>query len=153
MITIQALNPEIVRRYRDEIAQFYFENLRECYLLENFSYEESNKKISEFITHLENDRAIGYGLFSEEEICGFVWAYPYQYRGENRMYINEIRIRDDCRGKGYGKELLACVEKQAKEMGFGTVFLHAEADNPTALNLYQSCGFVKERIQFRKDIP
>lgn len=147
---IEVLTPDLARKYRHEIAQFYYDNLHECVCMEHFTYEDAFEKIGDFIGHLENHEAVSYGVFKKDELCGYVWAYPHKFREENRMYVNEIRIRDDCRGGGYGKELLKRVEETAKEMGISALYLHAEADNLEAIKKYRSFGYAEERIQFRK---
>lgn len=148
---IEALNAESVRQYRREIAQLYYENMHECSCLDHYTYETAYDKIGDFISHLEKDAAIGYGLFEDTDLCGYIWAYPHRFREENRMYVNEIRVREDCRGKGYGKALLTFVEAKAKEQGIGAVYLHAEASNPDTIRFYESVGYHPERIQFRKE--
>ena len=63
-----------------------------------FSYElsdEAYEKTGDLISHLRDNTAIGYGLFEKDEICGYVWAYPHQFLEEKRIYVNEIRIRED----------------------------------------------------------
>lgn len=81
-----------------------------------------------------------------------MWAYLHRFREENRLYVNEIRIREDWRGKGYGKALLKLIEDKSKEKGLSAVYLHAEANNLGALKFYHNMGYVVERIQFRKEM-
>ena len=149
---IEALTAERAEKYRKEIAQFYFDNVSSCSCMGHYTFNEAYEKIEDFITHLNNGTAIGYGLFENDEMCGYIWAYPHQFREETRIYVNEIRIREGCRGQGYGKKLLSLVEENAKEMGISTVYLHAEANNSDAVRYYHSNGYMEERIQFRKEI-
>ena len=149
---IEPLTPEIVLKFKNEITQFYYENMQTCTCLEHFTFEEARIKIEGFINHLRNNTCIGYGVFREDEICGYIWAYPHRFREENRMYVNEIRIRNEYRNRGYGKVLLKLVEEKAKEMGIGALYIHAEADNPDAIRLYETVGYVAERLQLRKEI-
>ena len=44
---IESLTPEIVIKYKKEITQFYYDNLRACSCLEHFSFEEAAVKIEE----------------------------------------------------------------------------------------------------------
>lgn len=113
---------------------------------------EAEAKIEDFIVYLNKGDCIGYGLFCDKSICGFIWAYPYQFREERRLYISEIHIRENYRNKGYGKLLLEAVEAEAKENGLGALYLHAEASNKSAIRFYESCGYEKERIQLRKEL-
>lgn len=147
---IEPLTPEIVLKYKKEITQFYYDNVRACSCLEHFSFEEAGIKIEGFVNHLKNRTCVGYGLFVEDEICGYIWAYPHQFREEKRMYINEIRIKEGFRNKGYGKALLQLVEEKAREMGIGALYIHAEADNPGSIRLYETKGYTVERVQLRK---
>lgn len=149
---IEPLTDEIVLKYKMEIAQFYYDNMLLCSCLEHFTFEEAVKKIEDFIIHLQNNTCVAFGLFREDEICGFIWAYQHQFREEKRMYVNEIRIKDEYRNKGYAKALLQLVEEKAKEMGIGAVYLHAEANRPSALRLYESAGYAVERVQLRKEV-
>lgn len=149
---IESLTPEIVIKYKNEITQFYYDNLRACSCLEHFSFEEAAVKIEGFINHLRNHTCIAYGLFHEDEICGYIWAYPHRFREEDRMYINEVRIKEGYRSQGYGRELLALVEERAKEMGIDALYIHAEANNPGSIRLYEAVGYVAERVQLRKKV-
>ena len=93
-----------------------------------------------------------YGAFYNEIIVGFIWAYPHQFREENRMYVSEIRVKEEYRSRGIGKSLLKTVESIAKEKGFPAIYLHAEANNQDARRFYVNCQYKEERIQFRKEI-
>ena len=41
MIQYEELNPETVRRYRSEIARFYYGNMQTCSCLEHFTFEQA----------------------------------------------------------------------------------------------------------------
>ena len=149
---IEPLTPDIVLKHKKEIAQFYYDNMQTCSCLGHFTFEEANMKIEGFANHLKNNTCIAYGLFREDEICGYIWAYPHRFREEERMYVNEIRIEEGYRNRGYGKYLLKLVEERAKKMGIGALYIHAEADNPGAIRLYEKAGYITERVQLRKEI-
>ena len=91
-------------------------------------------------------------MFDNEELVGFVWAYPHQFRDEVRVYVNEIHVAEPYRGRGAGKQLLSAVESMAKSRGYGAIYLHAEGDNEGAISLYRSLGYEIERVQFRKGL-
>lgn len=149
---IKPITVEMAERDREQIAQYYFENIRSCTFMDHFTSEDAHKKIRDFIEHLKDHTAISYGAFEEDRLCGFIWAYPHQFREEKRMYVNEIRVKEEYRNQGIGKELLRLVEDKAKDLGLGAVYLHAEAGNKDVRRLYEACGYMKERIQLRKAI-
>ena len=115
-------------------------------------FDEAYEKISSLIDHLRDNTAVVYGAFYDEKIVGFIWAYLHQFREENRMYVSEIRVKEEYRSRGIGKSLLKTVEAIAKEKGFPAIYLHAEANNPASRHFYENNGYVEERIQFRKEI-
>ena len=140
MPKIVSLESALAKSYRYEIAQLYFGNIQMCSHLDHYTFGDAYEKVGQFIDHLEADTCVGFAAFDGDELCGFVWAYPHQFRGEQRMYVSEIRVREDYRGKGIGR------------LGIGALYLHAEADNPDAIKFYESLGFQAERVQLRKDV-
>ena len=66
------------------------------------------------------------------------------------MTVSEIRVREEYRNRGIGKQLLSSAEDRAKELGLGAVYLHAEAKNRQVRKLYEACGYAEERIRMRK---
>ena len=150
MIKFRLLDAEIVEAYRKEIAKFYYDNVRSNAFLGHYTYEEAYEKIGSLVSHLADGTAIAYGAFENEELCGFIWAYRHQFREEERMYVSEIRVKEEKRNCGIGTDLLKLVEDKAKEMGIRAMYLHAEANNTKALRLYKGLGFKEERIQLRK---
>ena len=152
MLKFEELNPETVQRYRYEIAQFYYGNMKTLSAVGHPSFEQAYEKTGDLIAHLKTNTCIAYGAFAEREIVGYIWAYPYTFREERRMYINECSVKEEYRSRGIGKTLLQLVEKRAKEAGFPALYLHAEAGSPDAVRFYESNGYSRERIQFRKAI-
>ena len=152
MIVFRLLDAEIAGKYRQEIARFYYDNVRSNAFYNHYTFEEAYEKIGGLISHLLDGTAIAYGAFEYEELCGFIWAYRHPFREEKRMYVSEIRVKEEYRHRGIGTELLRLVEAKAKEIGIGAMYLHAEANNADALKFYKDLGYKEERIQFRKEI-
>lgn len=149
---ILPLTAQIAQEHGLEIARLYYDNMRACSFLEHRTFDDARKKIEDFIYHLEHGTCVGYGAFHEDGICGFVWAYPHQFREERRMYVSELRVAKPFRKRGIGTQLLELVERDARRMGIGALYLHAETDNPNAISLYESIGYEAERIQLRKEL-
>ena len=150
MVRYEELNSETVMQYRREIAQFYYGNMQTCSCLDHYTFDQAYEKIGDLIAHLRTDTCVAYGAFEENEIIGYIWAYPHRFREEPRMYINECSVKEEYRGRGVGKTMIMLIEKRAKESGFPALYLHAEAGSSDAVRFYESNGYSKERIQFRK---
>ena len=149
---IEALTAEKAEEYRIEIAQLYYENVRSNSFHAHYSFNEAYEKIGNLIGHLRDGTAVVYGAFYDKEMVGFIWAYVHQFREEPRMYVSEVRVKEEYRNRGIGKQFYGLVEDKAKEMGLGAIYLHAEAQNKAARRLYEACGYMEERIQMRKEL-
>jgi ribosomal protein S18 acetylase RimI-like enzyme len=147
---IETLTIEKAEEYHNEIAQLYFDNVRSNAFHEHYILNEAYEKIGSLIDHLRDDTAIVYGAFHNTELVGFIWAYVHQFREEPRMYVSEIRVKEEYRKRGIGSQLLRLIEDRAKEKGLPAIYLHVEARNREVRRLYEACGYVEERIQMRK---
>lgn len=56
--------------------------------------------------------------------------------------LQKLYLRDDAKGKGIGKKLVALIEQTAKEMGYQKLYLETHSNLVEALGLYNKCGFV-----------
>ncbi len=58
-----------------------------------------------------------------------------------RAYLYAFRVREDCRGKGFGKKLMEYVLGILKENGYSEFTIGVEDDNKTAFDMYKAFGF------------
>ena len=63
------------------------------------------------------------------------------YQGGIRAQIEAVRIHEDYRGKGIGKELFQWAIARSKQKGAHVVQLTTDKKRPDALNFYKSLGF------------
>lgn len=146
------LDREQCLKYKKRLSDFYYSNMLLCSYLDGFSYKDAEQKIESLIEYVSNGSAMVFGVFDDENLIGFVWAYEHPFREETRMYVNEIHVDKAYRRRGVGKQLLSAVECKARERGYNAVYLHAEGNNDSSLRFYQSERYVIERVQFRKDL-
>ena len=146
------LNREQCLRYKKRFSEFYYSNMMLCSYMDKFSYKDADLKIDGMIEHVSNGSALVFGVFDKEHLIGFVWAYEHPFREETRMYVNEIHVDVPFRGRGIGRKLLKAVEDMARNRGYRAIYIHAEGSNDVAIRLYNSEGYVTERIQMRKEL-
>jgi GNAT superfamily N-acetyltransferase len=53
----------------------------------------------------------------------------------------DIIVKEDCRGKGYGKTIMSALLNEAKRLGAQKAYLQVLIGNSVAENLYESLGF------------
>lgn len=144
------LNREQCLKYKERLTSFYYSNIKTCAYMGSFTYKDAEQKMDGLIEHVSNGSAIVYGVYDSEDLIVYVWAYEHPFREEIRMYVNEIHVDEAYRNRGIGKNLLSAVENQARERGYGALYIHAEGENDGAIRLYQNEGYVIERVQLRK---
>lgn len=62
------------------------------------------------------------------------------FQGKPGLYLEDLFVEDDCRGKGYGKKLLLHLVNIAKEKNCGRMEWSVLNWNEPAINFYRSLG-------------
>lgn len=63
--------------------------------------------------------------------------------------VQRVAVHPLLRGRGLGRKLMEAMAEYTSSQGITDLTLEVRAGNQTAINLYESCGFVKEAV--RKD--
>lgn len=66
------------------------------------------------------------------------------------LYIDDLCVDENLRGKHIGRELYEAAVKLAKENGCYNLTLNVWSCNPSALRFYESCGLVPQKIGMEK---
>ena len=61
--------------------------------------------------------------------------------------IERVAVHPLLRGRGFGRKLMEAMVEYASGQGVRDITLDVRVNNQTAINLYESCGFVKEAIR------
>ena len=81
-----------------------------------------------------------FGLYEEEQLIGISLGKIKHWCGGTEYYIEELCVRNDHQGKGYGKEFFALIEGKIKERGIHTIYLMTDRNQP-AYEFYKRIGF------------
>ena len=76
-------------------------------------------------------------FFLRDESGKVVGGVDGNYGTFGWLYINALWVRDDVRGRGYGAELMDCIEAEAKKHGCKNAFLNTMS--------FQAPEFYKKR--------
>jgi ribosomal protein S18 acetylase RimI-like enzyme len=80
----------------------------------------------------------------EGGMAGFAVVEWFPTRGGTNAYIQTIEVMPERRGHGVGAELLDRVEQSAREAGARAIGLHVDAENASAIRLYERLGYACE---------
>lgn len=71
-------------------------------------------------------------------------------QGGPSMWIEDMVVRDDCRGKGIGRQLLESLLQWAISKGASRAQLLVDLDNTPALGYYEHLGWQATRLAARR---
>lgn len=63
----------------------------------------------------------------------------------DELFISNLAVFEEYRGKGIGLALLQKAENKACEINLEKLSLYVELDNSNAIRIYEKCGFIKEK--------
>ncbi len=88
---------------------------------------------------LDTDRPVGYVV-----LC---FGYSLEWLGRD-AFVDEFFLREEYRGRGWGRKTMAFLEQAARERGVRTLHLEVVEENAAALQLYTKLGFRQHRSTF-----
>lgn len=97
-------------------------------LLEKWIFDERK---AEVIFALESEREVGFALFFHNFST---------FLGRAGIYLEDLYVRPECRGKGYGKTLLKELARIAVERGCGRLEWWCLDWNQPSIDFYLSLG-------------
>ena len=74
-----------------------------------------------------------------DDVIGSLW---YQKLNKNTLFICDILINEEFRGKGYGKLTLQELDKVTIQLGLEQIVLHVFSYNESAIGLYEKQGYI-----------
>ena len=110
----------------------------------------SEKELKELLK--DETRPILVSVNENDEVMGYCFCIYQQHLNNSvltdikTLYIDDLCVDENLRGKHIGKELYNAVVKLAKENGCYNLTLNVWSCNPSALRFYESCGLVPQKI-------
>ena len=106
--------------------------------------EEAEAKARAHIaTRLPEDRA-GHQFLNviiDDAVVGCLWFEERLDHDPSQVYIFDIEIHEDQRGKGFGTVALGALEDKARELGADEIALAVFGDNTGAIRLNERLGY------------
>lgn len=81
------------------------------------------------------------------EVRGKIVGYTGFWKILDEGHITNVAVHPDYRGLGYGRELIAVMVENAKELDITAMTLEVRVSNSVAISLYESFGFVSAGIR------
>lgn len=115
--------------------------------------ENSNQLIMKYISHEVTDDMgwvepgmADWGIYSD----GNLIAVFYLDDEKPDLFIRGLEVKEEFRGKGYGKKVLDLIRNYAKSKRYKFLTLNFYKTNKIAERLYRNYGFVEDKYQSEK---
>lgn len=89
-------------------------------------------------------------ILDDETPVGYIvlcFGYSLEWLGRD-AFIDEFYLREEFRGRGWGRKTMAFVENAAREAGIRTLHLEVVQKNVAALQVYRKIGFAEHKSTF-----
>jgi ribosomal protein S18 acetylase RimI-like enzyme len=124
------------------IPDYAAENVRAGYWDESEALEKSRKETESLLPQgLQSENHYLFTLYDGDQAVGRVWLKANVDRPVKSGFIFDVEIKEEFRGKGYGKQIMLLIEEEARELGLMSIGLHVFGYNTVAKNLYEGIGY------------
>lgn len=144
------LNSIEEKEYLDKVLVSYAKELilrNSCENMEK-ALIQSKKEIDEILT-FSNKKL----MFFDKNDIGFAWISDCEFEKEKAIFLVDILVKEEYRGKGFSKEILEELIKYGKENKYKYIMLSVTKNNLVACHLYEKFGFKElDGNDFAKDM-
>ncbi|MCL2718636.1 MAG: GNAT family N-acetyltransferase [Lachnospiraceae bacterium] len=123
---------------------FYRKNKRE----KNEDERKEIQDFTDFYLTLENENFYVFAAQSNNQFVGYICTVYLpkitRVNSKGYLYIDEIWIKPNYRGKGIANALMKKADELSKEINTLGLRLYVSADNSEAISLYKKCGYEKK---------
>jgi aminoglycoside 6'-N-acetyltransferase I len=105
----------------------------------NFSHEKAVKYLTEYT---DRNRFTGFVLREGDDIAGAMLGHSKTWWTNDLLYIDELFVAPESRGKGYGKQLLDHIENYSRGQGYEVITLMTNKHMP-AFQFYNHVDYIQ----------
>ncbi len=124
--------------------------MREYYAFDGHGFEEQKARAA--LTTLLRDANLGCAwlILDDSETVGYVvlcFGYSLEWLGRD-AFVDEFYLREQYRGRGWGRNAMDFLEQEARARGVRTLHLEVVRQNTPALQVYRKLGFQEHESTF-----
>ena len=135
------------------IPGYAADNIRAGYWSEDEALEKARKQTDALLSQgLQTKDHYLYTLYDDDIAVGMVWLRAELDRPVKSGFLFDVEVKEEFRGKGYGKQAMLLIEEKARELGIKRIGLHVFAYNDVAKNLYERIGYKVSSLNMLKDL-
>jgi ribosomal protein S18 acetylase RimI-like enzyme len=124
--------------------------MREYYAFDGHGFDADKARGA--LTTLLGDSNLGrvWLILDDDAPAGYIvlcFGYSLEWLGRD-AFVDEFYLREEYRGRGWGRAAMGFVENAARDAGIRTLHLEVVRDNAAALGMYHKMGFHQHHSSF-----
>ena len=145
--------PEFDGFFEHLIPNYAADKVRAGHWSKDEALEKSRKQTESLLPQgLQTNNHYFFTLYDGEIAVGMIWLHAELDRTVKSGFIFEVEIKEEFRGKGYGKQAMLLIEEKARELGIQRMGLHVFAYNNVAKSLYEGIGYKISSMNMLKEL-
>lgn len=140
---IEPYLPQLIDMETDLIVSYHYPDIVP-------PVEYVRQSVARLQQHMENGNTFFMGIRDGETLYGYCWAYTATFIDELRWHERSRYLRNEVRGRGYGRLFSKEQEKKARLLGVTSMSTSVAVFNNRMKNLLMSEGFEPTRIELTK---
>ena len=151
-----------LRRMREDEFADWLPRAREDYADDMVRNGGADPEAARLKAERDSERLFPGGLPSAEQLVfvieadgesvGELWLSVRDGELRRVLYVWNIRIDEDRRGRGFGKQAMLLTEAEARSRGLTHIELNVMGGNETARGLYRSLGYTETFVSMEKPL-
>lgn len=131
-------------------AELLLDFMQAYYAFDGHGYDRAKARVA--LIELLQNPSLGRAwlILDGESPAGYAvlcFGYSLEWLGRD-AFVDEFFLREDYRGRGWGKTTMVFLEDAARELGVKALHLEVMDGNHAALRLYEAIGFHKHESAF-----
>lgn len=155
MVTLQPMSDSDFLKYLDfSVKDYAAEKVKAGTWPEEGSYEKAENEFRRLLPKgKDTEKNYLYNVMDGHENVGNLWLGIIPKGGDfNGLFIWDIVLYPEFRGKGLGKQTMIALEEKARELGENKITLHVFGHNEVAIGLYRKSGYKVTDLIMAKEL-
>ena len=124
--------------------------MREYYAFDGHGFDGDKARVA--LTALLRDSQLGLAwlILDGDTPVGYIvlcFGYSLEWLGRD-AFVDELYLREEYRGRGWGRATMAFLENAARDAGVRALHLEVVRENAAALEMYRRTGFQEHESTF-----
>lgn len=131
-------------------ADALLEFMREYYAFDGHGFDRDKARVALTALLRDSDLGLAWLILDGDAAVGYVvlcFGYSLEWLGRD-AFVDEFYLREEYRGRGWGRAAMEFVEEAARAVGIRTLHLEVVKENTTALHVYRKLGFAEHESTF-----